>query len=138
MHSYNVAVKLDGYAGSGDPAYSIDGYTSSTDFYSAPIKIMRKVGYSMTFSCPSTGSPEGHVYLQACNDEERIPDVPDNRLVNWVDIPELESVLSGDSVIIFEDREPMYRWLRVFWDRTSGTIAATISLHTKQESGNNK
>lgn len=137
-HSHNIVVKLDGYQKSGNPAYSIDGYVSATSFRSAPIEIMRKTGYSMQFTCPSTGSPEGTLTIEATNDEERVPGLADDNLVNWIEIPGFSSDVSGASNIIFEDRDPQYRWMRVCYERDSGSVTATIKLHTKQESGADK
>jgi hypothetical protein len=131
-HSHNIPVKLDGYQASNDPTYFIDGYVSSTSFNSAPVKVGRKWGYSLTLSCPATGTPSGTVKLQGCNDQERILDVADSTMTNWFDLNGASSAVSGASVICIEDRDPGYRWIRVVYTASSGSITATIHLHTKQ------
>lgn len=133
-HSHNIPVRIDGYQNSVDPAYYIDGYVAAGSFTTEAIKVGRKTGYSLTFSCLSTGTPVGTIKLQLCNDIERVLDTSDSLLTNWVDIDGATSPISGASVICFEDREPAYRWMRLVYTRTSGSITATIRLHSKQES----
>lgn len=133
-HSHNAPVKLDGFQQSVDPTKEIVGYTTSGSFTSAPIKVGRKTGYSMTLSCPATGSPVGNVSIEICNDEERALDVADETLVNWLPVDDGDEDLSGASIICLEDREPKYRWMRIVYTRSSGSITATINLHLKQES----
>lgn len=137
-HSHNIPVKLDGYQQSNDSQYFISGYVAAGDITSAPIKIARKDGFCLQFTCPATGSPVGVVKLQLCNDSERVLDVADSNLVNWLDIQNGSSAVNGASNIAIEDRCPEYRWLRVVYTRTSGSITATINLHTKQIWGNSQ
>ncbi len=133
MQSGNAILKLDGYQLSIDTAYYLDGYLSATTFTSAPVKVGRKTGWSLTLSCPATGTPVGSVKVQACNDASRQDsDNADALLVNWFDIIGAVSAVSGASIICIEDRKPQYRWMRIVYTRTSGSITATARLHVKQ------
>lgn len=138
--SHNQMVCLEGFQQSGDPTKHIINYSSASSFNSAPMKVGRKIGFSFQMTVANSGSPIGHIYLQKSDDEERSLDVADASLVNWVTIQDsqgtsLDNAVTQDMLINFEDRSPMYRWLRVVYVASSGTITTTMILHVKQESG---
>lgn len=114
----------------------IDGYTIATSFTTNPIPLHHFIGYSVTVSCPSTGSPVGTFKIQGCNDLERRDGQPDANLVNWFDIASggdrvVSQAVSNATVGALSDPQCMYRWLRIVYTRTSGTITATIKLQRK-------
>lgn len=110
---------------------SIDGYVSSTTFTSEPVFVGRIKMLSATLSCPSTGTPVGTVKLQGCNDRELNSEVPDSSLSNWFDITDLSASVSSATVAALEDPDVCYRWVRLVYTRTSGSITATARIQVK-------
>ena len=136
VHSTNIVARLDGYQTNVSPEYAIENYTTSSSFVTAPLVIKRKSGWSLSFSCPATGSPNGTFSIEVSNDKELRLDIADDGLVNWQTLTDGGETLSdsvvSDSLITYEDRDPQYRWMRAKYERTSGTITATIRIHTKE------
>ena len=132
-----ITLCLDGYAVGVNP---LDGYAALDTFNSAPIPVGPWKGYSILVKCPSTGSPAGTVKLQGCNDAERVSGVPDALLVNWFDIdagaPRIVSQsISNATTVHLTDPECMYRWVRIKYTRTSGTITITSKIQRKTTRG---
>lgn len=135
MQNRIVTPCLDGYAIGVNP---LDGYVVATSFNSSAIPVHRDTGFSVALSCPSTGSPNGTVKLQACNDVERRENVPDANLTNWFDVASggnrvVSASVTGPGVYHLTDPECMYRWLRVVYTRSSGSITATVRVHLKAD-----
>lgn len=129
MQSHNPAVFLDSHTN--EPGYLVKNYVSATSFITAPIPIMRRSGFSMALICPADGSPDGTVSIEISNDKEMNEGIPDSNIVNWVPLSGATSALTGASTIQIDDPKPQYRWMRVRYYRNSGSITATINLHTK-------
>ncbi len=130
---HNITLALDGYA----PGINkLDGYVAIGSFNSAPIPVARWTGYSLSVSCPSTGTPVGTVKLQGCNDMSRNENVADALLVNWFDINSggariVSQAISSATVGGLSDPNAFYRWVRIAYTRSSGTITLTAKIQLK-------
>lgn len=115
-----------------DGSVLLDGYTSSATITSDGIYLARIKGFSCTISCPSTGSPAGTVKLQGCNDKEANAERNDTtNLVHWFDVPLLTSAVSGASTIVLNDSQSMYRWVRMVYTPSGGSITITCRMQEK-------
>lgn len=136
MHEISAGTpRLDGYM---DSAHRIDSLASGISFTTEAINCSAMAGYSVTVSCPATGSPVGTFKLQGCNDIETFKDnrTADSNLVNWFDVAtagdRITSVaVSGATCTELRDPHCRYRWFRVAWVASSGTIHATIKFEGK-------
>jgi hypothetical protein len=63
-----------------------------------------------------TGSPAGTVKLQGSNDNS-----------NWEDITDMSASVSGAGSDLMEIINPAFRYLRAFYDRSSGGTGAAIT-----------
>jgi hypothetical protein len=123
------------------PAVLLDGSAAqATSWTSSPIYVGNAQLYSLVLTCPSTGSPVGTVKLQACDDRARVASqMPDPRLTNFYDLVFYDAsgnqvtsqAVSGASTIAFEETACAYRWVRVVYTATSGSITPTVSLQVK-------
>ncbi len=118
----------------------IDGYTSSADVISDPISLKHVYGYSVTVSFPTTGTPVGTFTLEACNDIESPNSQPYySNLSNWVTVANSSTASSAAvaispstlSSITWNYSNTMYRFLRVKYTRTSGSITLTERVQIK-------
>lgn len=139
MSNFQKPIKLvasfDGITSSND---KLDGYTLSQNFYTVPVMVKSIDGWSIIFSCPATGSPSGTLVVQASNDEGSKENSSggqaDASMTNWYNLYFWNDVtaawvnsltVSGASSIFIEDSDCTYRWLRLFWTNTSGSITPT-------------
>lgn len=135
MQYRSIPLALDGYE---TGINTLDGYVVATSFNSSPGPIHRDLGISVSLSCPATGTPVGTLKLQGCNDIERRENVPDANLTNWFDVASggnrvVSIAVSGAGVYNLTDPNAMYRWFRVVYTRTSGSITATVRVHVKTD-----
>ena len=123
---------------------NLDGYVTSSTFTSVPVYLGNVDAYSLAFTCPSTGSPVGTVGLQACNDRPRLADQPDSKLANWIPLyflpqggstPVSTQSVSGATQVLFEELVCSYRWVRLVYTATSGSITATAKIQIKGAMG---
>ena len=105
----------------------------SASFNTAGFPIHQAIGYAVSLSWPATGTPVGTLKLQACVDPSLNFDAkPDAGLVNWYDITSASVALTGGAgTQMFLDPEAMYRWVRVVWTRTSGSLSLTTNIQFK-------
>lgn len=116
----------------------IDGYISSAAITSDPIFLAHVYGYAIAVSWPSTGTPVGSFVLQASNDVERaysqgLPEgVPDPKLLNWVNIiPDTTINSSAGSPGLWNISNAMYRWVRIVYTPSSGSITLSAKVLVK-------
>jgi hypothetical protein len=95
----------------------------------------------IAFSCPSTGTPVGTVTLQVSYDvssnQQRGPQFPDAGLANWFNITDPVSGLtnipiSSATQVAWNLRDHSFRWFRLVYTRTSGSITPTASVQNKR------
>lgn len=126
----------------GDPATQLDGSVQAATFNSAGVYVGDSGLYCITASCPSTGSPVGTLKVQGCNDTglgRLSSQEPDAGLVTWFDVAFLdetgvfftERAVSGAGTFVFSDSACTYRWFRLVWTRTSGSITITAKFQKK-------
>lgn len=138
MNSKSLVLQLDGYSVG---VNKLDGYQAVDTFNTMPVAIHRDLGFAVAVTCPATGSPQGTVKIQACNDTNGVYTnefLATDDLVNWIDVPSggnrvVSGSINGASAVILTDPEPMYRWFRVVYTRTSGTITVTMKAHIKAD-----
>ncbi len=142
---FNAILQLDGYslhdtrnAGSASiDGYALDGYLSHGSLTSEAVYVGDCSGYSVTVSCPATGSPNGTAKLQGCNDAERGNyRKSDAKLVNWFDVASggdrlVSGSVTNASVVHLTDPNCRYRWFRVVYTRSSGIITITVKAQGK-------
>lgn len=97
----------------------------------------------IAFSCPATGSPVGTVKLQVSIDvnanQQRGPQYPDAGLANWADVIVPSSgvatvAISGSTSgpIIWSLKDHPFRWARLVYATSSGTILPTVTIQSKK------
>lgn len=115
----------------------LDGYVASASVTTNPICLNYAKGMSLSFSCPSTGSPVGTLKIQVTNDKEDFEGKADEKLVNWVDRPFVDlssgnvvssTAVSGATTIVIEDADIMWRWMRVVYTQSSGSCTMTLRV----------
>lgn len=112
----------------------LNAYAAGTaSFSSEPIYIGDIYGFSVQFSCPATGSPNGSFTLQYSDDIERNQDgTPGSLVANWVNIPNVTAITaSGSAVLDIREAVCYARWLRVVYTASSGSITATVKVNMK-------
>lgn len=119
----------------------IDGYVAATDVVSNPISLKHVYGFSVTASWTTAGSPVGTFTLEACNDIENPTDYAPTypTLTHWVTIAgsSLASSAgasispSSDLCLTWNYSNTMYRFVRIRYARTSGTITLSERLQMK-------
>jgi hypothetical protein len=102
-----------------DPILS--GQSMAADFETEAIKI--ELTYGFSFQAVFTGAPVGVFILQASNDV--------SNPTNWDDIPSSAQLISAAGSIMWNYNGAFYRWVRVFYDRTSGTGSCNIVYSSK-------
>lgn len=116
----------------------LDGYVQSANFYSQPQMMKSVDNWSLIFTCPATGSPNGTLQIQASNDEGAKENSSgaqsDPSISNWVNLYFWNDAtstfvnslaVSGASSVLIEENNCTYRWMRIFWTNTSGSITPT-------------
>jgi hypothetical protein len=145
----NLQISPDGVSRqpSGTPQPAYDGtQTISANSTSVPIKVEDKDTICVQFSCPATGTPNGSIALQGCNDYARMEGevIPDANLKNWSVLTFWDEALgvwaqskavSGAQSYMLTIPVVGARWLRMVWTNTSGTVAPTISVMQKGDGG---
>lgn len=110
----------------------IDGYISATDITSNPIFLAHVYGYSPSVSWPDDGSPVGTFKLQGCNDIElHAVGQPDANLVDWFDIASSSQASSLGSPLAWNVNGAMYRWIRLVYTASSGSITLKARIQIK-------
>lgn len=106
----------------------LDNASVSGNLQSDAYSLKHLVVYSATATF--TGSPDGYISLEASND------VGDNSTPSvWVTITKPETsrvqIVSASDKVIWNYSNAGYRWLRVNWERTSGTCGIKIQINGK-------
>lgn len=79
--------------------------------------------YGCSIQSVYTGTPVGDLKIQVSND-----DVPlSSQIVNWFDVGTTVNIAAAGSNLQKFDFVP-YKWLRVFYDRTSGSGTLNVTL----------
>ncbi len=109
----------------------IDGYNTSASVTSNPISLKHVYGFSVTASW--TGSGTGTFTLQACNDIETPTDyaLTYPGLTNWVTIANSSQASSLGSPLMWNYSNTMYRFMRVVFTVSGGTIVLTERIQIK-------
>jgi hypothetical protein len=99
--------------------------------------------YSVQFSVPVTGAPSGSVAFQISNDHGKglsADGVADPNLLNWSAVEFWDEAtggflatkaVAGAASFVFSFRNCTWRWCRLVWTNTSGTILPTITVQQK-------
>ena len=119
----------------------LDASVQTASFNSAPFHVGRVLGYVVVVSCPSTGTPDGTVKLQGSIDlPNGDSDHPDVGVATWFDLTlydeatgaaVVSQAVSGASTISFTETDCFYKWFRLVWTETSGSITITAKCQFK-------
>ena len=113
-----------------DPSTSTAVTNLNADAYSIIMPVTRAFMGAIVINT-SSGTAAGKFFIQASNDFVMADDAADldrvnseNLVTNWATIEE-RSVGTADVANLFQLSDIGYRWVRVFYDSTSGT--STVS-----------
>lgn len=109
----------------------IDGYTSAVSITSDPIAVHNALGYSVQVSWPATGTPVGTFTIQASNDLEGQFRKADSNLVNWFTLSGTSTASSVGTGAIISVPDVYYRWIRLVYTRSSGSITLSARAMLK-------
>jgi hypothetical protein len=99
----------------------VDAGSMGADITSDAVLIDQLYGFSL--QSIYTGSPVGDLIFQVSNDDVTIP----SQVVNWNNLASAVAIAAvGTNLQNFIGTN--YKWLRVFFDRTSGTGSLTVTL----------
>lgn len=144
----SVTPYLDGYAkhdttftGALD-GYQLKAFVAAGNVVSEPLKVNLSTSYSVVVTCPATGSPTGTLKLQGCIDLEGRGDGQSDMasLTNWFDVTAggerivTAAVTSAGGTFWLTDPECTYRWFRLVYTRSSGSITITVKASSKADS----
>ena len=112
--SYDIVMK-DG----ADPSTSTASGNLNGDRYSVIMPVTR--AFMGELHLHWVAGPVGKMIVQVSNDDEGINRINSNNIVtNWIE--QNSGTISGtDSSVRFALSDIGYRWVRIFWDSTSGT-----------------
>ena len=99
----------------------LSGQSMAADFETEAIKI--ELTYGFSFQAIYTGVPVGNFILQASNDL--------SNPTNWIDIPDSDQPIVGSGMIMWNYNGAFYRWVKVFYDATSGSGTCSIAYSSK-------
>lgn len=85
---------------------------------------------NITFQLNVTGSPVGQFIVQGCDDYSAAPFGSLIDAGTWVDI--VTADVNGADQIIFDGNQIGFHYIRIFYDRTSGTGAVDGYVTGKQ------
>jgi hypothetical protein len=83
--------------------------------------------FGLSFQCVYTGSPVGDLYIQASCDDVAKPELA----TTWTNISGATVAISAAGSTLFNIDKPYYKFVRVFFDRTSGSGALTVTYNGK-------
>ena len=120
----------------------IDGYVSAGTIVSNAISLKHVYGFSVSCSWPTTGTPVGTFTLECCNDIESPTDqypYAQTTLTNWVTIASSSQLSSAGvaitpstlSSVVWNYSNTMYRFFRIKYIPSSGTITLTARVQIK-------
>lgn len=85
------------------------------------------MAYSITVVVSGGTAPTGTFYVQASNDDtERAADVS-----NWVSLEDIEIAITDNGTYMWNIDGAGYKWVRVFYDFTSGTGTVSGRINGK-------
>ena len=118
---------------------ALDGYSVTGGFISNPVSLKHVYGYSVSVSW--SGNPSGTFQLEGCNDIESPTDYAPfyPSLFNWVLIANSAQLASAGAAIapatnpclIWNIPDAMYRFVRLHYVYTSGTMQVSARLQMK-------
>lgn len=121
-------------------AAKLDGTLAvATTFNTNPINMSNHEGFSVLITVPATGTPNGTFKIQASNDPGKsiLGQVDYTSITNWVDIASggdriVSVAVAGATGVFLMDPLAMYKWVRVVYTRTSGSITPTVKMLMKR------
>lgn len=121
-------------------AAKLDGSLAvPTNFNTNPVNISNHEGFSVLITVPATGTPNGTFKLQCSNDNGKsiLGQVDYSAITNWVDIASggdrvVSVAVAGAGGVYLIDPLAMYKWVRVVYTRTSGSITPTVKMLMKK------
>jgi hypothetical protein len=81
------------------------------------------ITYAIQIVVSGGTSPTGSFILQGSNDNTEVP----GNVVNWATVPNATIAITDNGTVFFNVTDAGYKWVRVFYDFTSGTGTASYS-----------
>jgi len=98
----------------------IDAQSMSSDITSDPYNINEAISFSVQAIWSNGSSPVGDFVLQGSNDNSTFTDLTSG------------SVSGNSGSILINVEKPAYAWIRLFYDRTSGSGTLTAIVNGKR------